>query len=141
MAYIDRAFYDEVFNGTTIPEKDFNRLADIASEIVQSLCTVELRNEDLESDTFKKAVAFQVELLFDQGGINTILGQSEAAHGSGSESLGDYSVSAGASDQASLKMHNGIPVSPMTLMLLERLGLLSRWAYAEYYRRRCHGKS
>ena len=141
MAYIDSTYYREKFKGEPIPEEELNRLIDIASEIVQNLCTVTLYPEDLESDDFKRAVAFQVEMLFDQGGVSAVMGHSDVALSGGSESLGDYSVSAGSSGGSSVKMFEGIPVSPMTSMILDKMMLTSRWAYADYYRRKKYGKS
>ena len=141
MAYIDSVYYREKFEGEPIPDEELKRLIDIASEIVQNLCTVTLYPEDLESDDFKRAVAFQVEMLFDQGGVSAVMGHSDVALSGGSESLGGYSVSAGSSAQSSLKTMESIPISPMTSMILKRKGLISSWAYADYYRRLQHGES
>lgn len=134
MAYIDRAFYNDTFHGTEIPEDEFDRLADIASDVVYGICIIKPEAGDLIDETFKKAVAYQVELLYRQGGIDAVVGFSEASYSGGSESLGDYSISEGNARQEAVKTYNGIPVSSMTLMLLRRLGLMARWAYA----RRCH---
>lgn len=134
MAYIDRTFYNDTFHGTEIPEDEFCRLADIASDVVYGICIIKPEAEDLIDETFKKAVAYQVELLYRQGGIDAVVGFSEASYSGGSESLGDYSISEGNARQEAVKTYNGIPVSSMTLMLLRRLGLMARWAYA----RRCH---
>ena len=140
MAYINSVYYREKFEGTPIPDSELKRLIDIASEIVQNLCTVTIYPEDLESDDFKRAVAFQVELLYDQGGVGAILGRADAALSGGSESLGDYSVSVGSSASESLMTLGSIPVSPMTRMILGRMDLTSKWAYADYYRRKKYGK-
>lgn len=137
MAYIDKTFYDDTFHGTEIPEGEFDRLADIASDVVYGICIIKPEAEDLIDETFKKAVAYQVELLYRQGGLDAVVGFSEASCSGGSESLGDYSISEGNARQEAVKTYNGIPVSSMALMLLRRLGLMARWAYA----RRCrHGK-
>lgn len=137
MAYIDKSYYTEQFGASVEDDGAFQRLADIASDLVYDICTVKPQEKDLVDSSFKKAVAYQVELLYEQGGVSAIQGQSEAALASGSESLGDYSVSGGSGSQTQLKFHKGIPISPMTEMLLSRLGLLCCWAYADYYRRRC----
>lgn len=134
MAYIDKAFYDDTFHGTEIPTSEFDRLAEIASDVVYDVCILKPDAEDLIDAAFKKAVAYQVELLYLQGGVDAIVGLSEAALTGGSESLGDYSTSSGTTHQAAVLTCNGIPVSSVTLMLLRRLGLMARWAYA---RRRC----
>ncbi len=137
MAYIDKTFYDTVLKGTPIPESEFDRLAEIASDVVYDVCTLKPEAEDLVGETFKKAVAYQVEMLYLQGGVDAIVGCSEAAMAGGSESLGDYSTSSGTTGHAAVMTCNGIPVSSMAVSLLRRLGLMTRWAYA----RRCHGKS
>ena len=134
MAYIDRTFYDVAFKGTEIPDADFDRLAEIASDIVYDVCILKPNAEDLIDDTFKKAVAYQVEMLFQQGGVDAIVGFSEASQTAGSESLGDYSISSGSTERECVVMSDGIPVSSMTLMILRRLGLMTRWAYAGRYR-------
>ena len=134
MAYIDKTFYDNTFKGTAIPATEFDRLADIASDVVYGICTVKPEAEDLIGETFKKAVAYQVELLFMQGGIDAVVGFSEASSSGGSESLGDYSVSEGTARQTAVRTYNGIPVSSMTLMLLKQIGLMTRWAYAWRYK-------
>lgn len=134
MAYIDKDFYYRDFNGKSIPDESFSRLADIASDVVHGICTVKPNEQDLVTDDFKKAVCYQVEMLNEQGGIDAILGFSEAAQECFSESLGDYSISPGTSETSSIKTYNGIPVSAMAYSKLQKLGLMSNWAYAQYYR-------
>ena len=137
MAYIDKTFYDAEFKGTEITDEvEFSRLSEIASDVVYDVCILKPKAEDLIDETFKKAVAYQVEMLYWQGGVDAIVGASEAVQAGGSESLGDYSTSSGTTSQTAVLTCNGIPVSSMTVALLRRLGLMARWAYA----RRCHGK-
>lgn len=138
MAYIDKVFYTAEFKGSQDPGPDFDRLADIASDLVYDICVIKPDDKDLVDSHFKKAVAYQVEMLLAQGGIDSVLGMSDAALSSGSESLGDYSVSGSSGGETAVQTYNGIPVSPMTIMLLKRCGLMNRWAYEEHYRRRCH---
>ena len=142
MSYIDYTWYTETFCGTAIPEDDFTRLADIASDVVLDLCYVTPTAEIIESEDFKKATAYEVELLNDQGGLDAILGRSEAAGATLSESLGDYSISSKSGSERSAGLLNGIPISSMTILLLKRLGLRARWAFREWYERNCrNGKS
>lgn len=136
MAYIDRAYYTDTFHGTEIPEGDFDRLADIASDLIYDICRIKPRETDLIDEHFKKAVAYQVELLHEQGGTEAIMGRSEAAVAGLSESLGDYSVSASNGAHQVITTKDGIPVSSLAVMMLRRLGLMSRWAFAEFYRGR-----
>lgn len=135
MAYIDKDYYGNEFGGQPIEDNDFPRLADFASEVVYDICRVKPIESDLVKAEFKKAVAYEVEFLSEQGGIDAILGFSASSMAGGSESLGDYSVSGGSSAQAVLTTPGGIPVSPMAIMLLRRIGLMSKWAYASKYRR------
>ena len=134
MAYINQTYYDETFKGTPIPTDVFDRLAEIASDVVYGICIIKPEEKDLIDMTFKKAVAYQVELLHAQGGVDAISGFSSASRSGGSEHLGDYSVSDGSATQQSVNMFNGIPVSSMTIMLLRQLGLMNRWAYAWRYK-------
>lgn len=133
MAYIDKTYYNNVFHGAPIPANEFDRLADIASDVIFGICIIKPTEANLNDDLFKKAVAYQVELLFLQGGIDAIVGLSEAASAGVSEHLGDYSISGGSQRHEAVKTFNGIPVSSMALMLLRRLGLMCRWAYSWRY--------
>lgn len=136
MAYIDASYYTEKFGSEDNFSSEFERIADIASDVIDSLCTVTPTEKDLVDDRFKKAVAYEVELLEAQGGVDAILGFSEASQCGANESLGDYSVSGNGGAQQIITTKGGIPVSPMTISLLRKLGLMSRWAYADHYRRR-----
>ena len=135
MAYIDYTYYTDTFSGTTIPESEFNRLADIASDVIYHLCNVKPEGDILTNEDFLKAVAYEVEFIYDQGGTEVIFGRSDAAMSWDSESLGNYSISAGSGEAsgAKVKTFNGIPISPFTYMILSDLGLLSRWLYAYRY--------
>lgn len=143
MAYIDRQYYESTFKGNKnlISNAEFERILDIASDVVYDIALVKPSETDVVNGTFKKAVAYEVEFLIEQGGIDAILGFSNVSLSGTSESLGDYSVGAGKGSSAEVvAADNGIPVSPMTLMLLERLGLMARWVYAERYRRCLNGE-
>lgn len=134
MSYITKGFYENIFGGTDIPDGEFNRLADIASEIIYDVCLIKPSEELLEDETFQKAVCYQTEMLYMQGGIDAIVGFSESSQSSGSESLGDYSVGGvNSSSQAKIDTIGGIPVSKLAIGILRRLGLMSRWVYAEFH--------
>ena len=130
---IDKTYYAS-FGGDAIPDTEFKRLVDVASDIIYDVCRVKPSDTDQANDCSKKAVAYQVEYLREQGGIEAIVGRSELSMAGASESLGDYSISYGSgsagSNPATLQ---GIPVSPLALAQLRRMGLMSRWAFA----RRC----
>ena len=138
MSYITKAYYDNEFQGKPVPENEFNRLEDTASEVIYGVCRVKPDEDDVLDATFKKAVAYEVEFLQEQGGIDAVLGFSDAQMGAGSEHLGDYSVSSGDISSrtagSSIVIVDGIPVSSMSILLLRRMGLMSRWAYAGVYR-------
>lgn len=136
MAYIDYQYYTDTFHGTSIPESQFARLADIASDLVDSIVTTRIAETEMSEEALaklKKAVAYQVEHLYVQGGVDAANGM--ALSDIGSESLGDYSVSSGSRqsttsrESTSLTM-NGIPVSALAYSLLKGAGLISRWVYA-----------
>lgn len=137
MAYIDREYYIKTFKGKDIPDNEFERLADIASDVINSICTIEIDEETAVSDEVKKATAYETELLFLQGGIDTIVGRAESTSIS-SESLGDYSVSynTGNETQPLIKTKDGIPVSSLSTSLLKSKGLMCRWAYAKFAKKR-----
>lgn len=135
MSYITKAFYVSTFGGVEIPEGEFKRLADIASDVIYDVCAIKPTDKEINDVTFQKAVCYQTEMLYLQGGVDAIVGFSESSQASGSESLGDYSVGSGGSG-AIAGTYGGIPVSALAIGQLRRLGLMSRWAYAEV----CRGK-
>ena len=138
MSYITKDFYNLSFCGTAVPSEDFERLADIASDLIYEACIIKPTDEQLADSTFQKAVCYQLEMLYLQGGVEAIVGFSESSQASGSESLGDYSVGgAGNGTGAKMSTIGGIPISSLAIGQLRKLGLMSRWAYAEFY----NGKS
>ena len=137
MAFIDAAYYTDEFKGTSIPESKFDRLAELASDVIDGLITVEMTlAEKQASANVKKATAYQLEFMYEHGGIDTILGYSDV--GVTHESLGDYSVSNASGRAAFTRTSDGIPVSPLALSYLRKDGLMCRWMYAN--RKPPHGK-
>lgn len=130
MAFIDAAYYKDEFKGNAIPESKFDRLAELASDVIDGLITVDMTEEEKKASVnVKKATAYQLEFMFEHGGIDTILGYSDMDITS--ESLGDYSVSTGGSGTAKVpKTSDGIPVSPLALQYLRKDGLMCRWMFA-----------
>lgn len=129
MAFIDAAYYKDEFKGNAIPESKFERLAELASDVIDGLITVDMTDEEKQASVnVKKATAYQLEFMYEHGGVDTILGYSDVDIAS--ESLGDYSVSIGGSGSASTpKTRDGIPVSPLALQFLRKDGLMCRWMY------------
>lgn len=140
MSYVDISFYTETFGGNRISDDEFRRLEEIASMLVYDACILKPTEDQEKDEMYKKAICYQIELLESVGGIDSITGMADISISAGSESLGDYSVSGGTSSgQYGLSSINGVPVSPMSILLLRRLGLMRAWAYAEYYERRSKG--
>jgi len=137
MAFIDAAYYANEFKGNAIPDSKFDRLAELASDVIDGLITVEMTDEEKQASVnVKKATAYQLEFMYEHGGIDTILGYSDV--NITSESLGDYSVSTGGTSASIAKTKDGIPVSPLALQYLRKDGLMCRWMYAN--RKPLHGK-
>ena len=74
MAYVDKQYYDDVYQGTEVDETSFNKLAERASEIVDEITGYKLKTafsfEKLNTffkDQVKKATAAQLEYLSLQG--------------------------------------------------------------------------
>ena len=126
MAFIDAAYYKDEFKGNAIPESKFDRLAELASDVIDGLITVDMTDEEKKASVnVKKATAYQLEFMYEHGGVDAILGYSDV--NVQSESLGDYSVSTGAASV--VKTSDGIPVSPLALQFLRKDGLMCRWMY------------
>lgn len=133
MAYIDKTYYVDTFHGEEIADKEFLRLADVAADVVDSIVNVKIDLESLteeELTLLKRANCYEVEYLYEQGGMDAVNGFMTGQLDS--ESLGDYSVSSGSMASASsshgLSLH-GIPIHALTLAMLQRAGLYSVWAY------------
>ena len=131
MAYIDETYYNQTFKGKSIPHEEFDRIADIASDAVYDICRVKPSGNTLQKSDFKRAVCYEAEMIYEQGGVDAILGFSAASVGSGGERLGDYSVSAPSAGSGIITARGGIPVSTLTISLLRKIGLMCRWAYAK----------
>lgn len=139
MAYIDYVYYTDTFGGTKIKETEFKRLAEMASDIIDGVAIREFVFDDLPDEAqalVKKAVAYEVETLDSQGGVDAIVGLS--AQSINSEALGDYHVSGGSTAQNAVNVGqipsmDGIPISPLVVTLLRKAGLMNRWAYAGFY--------
>ena len=134
MPYITKTYYDAEFRGKSIPANEFDKLEDIASDVIYEICRVKPNEDDIQDPAFMKAVAYEVEFLQEQGGVDAILGFSDVQLSASSEHLGDYSVSSGGNSSgasgSSIIVVDGIPVSSMAIILLRRMGLMSRWAFA-----------
>lgn len=138
MAYITYDYYCTTFQGSPISQNDFPRLAEVASDVVYAICIQKPAGSVLLKNEFKKAVAYQVEFINEQGGLEAIFGRSDASQSGGSERLGDYDVSSASGSGGSsgaVKMYDGIPLSSLMLAILEKLGLMSQWVYAYRYQR------
>lgn len=132
MAYIDYSYYKDTFHGSTVAESEFDRLADIASDVIDSTVCRPVNALDIDSDAYakvKKACAYIVESLDANGGVDAITGFSASAHNS--ESLGDYSYSAAnTTNQGSALWLGDIRIPQLAYSLLSAAGLMSRWIYA-----------
>lgn len=128
MAYIDYEFYTGTFGGSDVPQEDFPRLAQMASDIMDAIV---YRPISEVTERVKRAVCYEMDMLFVQGGADAANGQSSSEISY--EMLGDYSVTAqtasSSSSSASMSL-NGIPISKLAESLLRAEGLMSRWAYA-----------
>lgn len=131
MAYVSKEYYLNTFHGQTIPDAEFERLAQSASDVIDAVVCrpIDIKSDD--PDMLSKAAAYQAELLYAQGGIDAMTGKAENQMAV-TERLDDYSIQEARTDAANQKQLsiNGVPVSAMTLSILRRMGLTSRWVYA-----------
>ena len=134
MAYITKEEYKTIFGGCDIPDTEFKRLASIASDVIDSIVTVKIDTAADYMDKVQKVTAYEVEMLYEQGGVDAVTGMASGSAIS-SESLGGYSVSANASVASKTTTKGGIPISELTISLLKNAGLMSRWAYYERYKK------
>lgn len=129
MPFVTKELYEE-FKLKAIDDNDeFERLSDIASDVIYDVCAVKPDEYIKNLADYKKAVCLEIEMLSEQGGVDAILGFSEMTQMTNSESLGSYSVSGSSASQSSVPALNGIPISPMSLACLKRLGVMQRWSH------------
>lgn len=138
MAYLTKEYYVNSFRGAHIPDGEFERLAQTASDVIDALVTRPI-TEETDKDALAKATAYQLEYIYQQGGLDAVTGAA-ANQQVVTEKLDDYSVSqqlTTAAEQNQISIY-GLPVSPLALMILRKLGLMSRWLYSG--RGCCHGQ-
>ena len=131
MSYVTREYYANTFHGITIPDGEFDRLAEMASDIIDAIVYKEIDLEKIDNDLLAKAASYQLEMIYQQGGIDAATGSATSQMVT-SEHLDEYSISEQQSEKAkaeSLSL-NGIPVSPLCVAILRKLGLMCRWFYA-----------
>lgn len=128
-------FYNDVFCGTEIPYAEFSRIEAIARDVIYDVCNKKPTDEQMQTAEYQKAICYEMEMLYQQGGIDAIVGFAEGLNGITSESLGGYSVSGGANGKEAMLAKGGIPASSLAIAQLRRLGLMSRWLYSGVKRR------
>lgn len=131
MAYITQQYYTETFHGQAVPDDQFDRLADMASDVIDAIVLVPIDAEKHDMDKIAKATAYEMEYLYQEGGLDAITGKATSGM-TVSEKLDEYSVGESVSDstKAHLLTVNGIPVSALAVAILRKLGLMCRWWYA-----------
>lgn len=131
MAYITAEYYRNTFQGVEIADSELARLIQAASDAIDLAAVLPIKEV---TENVMRATAYQVECLYQHGGVDAIHGFSSVGAGvGGSESLGDYSVSNGSAASAgsagAFTVVNGIPISPFAINLLRKDGLMRRWLY------------
>jgi hypothetical protein len=129
MAYIDKTYFAS-YTSTSIPDAELVVLAERASDIIDTI-TMDRINSigftnllEATQIKIKKATAAQVEMLYIQGGIEALTGNSDADINN--VSIGKFSYSKSNSGSKKLKTVNGIPLSPLVESYLMMTGLLYR---------------
>jgi len=131
MAYVDKTYYDDTYQGRTISADDFADILPRAEEIINAYT-----NNDLYDDTtfaalntfqttaVKKAVCAQIEFIYGLGGYNAINSTEDNSTGF---SLSKFKMET-PKDNSNTKYQYfmGIPLSPSVNMHLKLTGLLSR---------------
>lgn len=130
MTYLTPQEYKDMKGVAKVPDNQLPDLLELASDLVDSIVQCPVPTPITED--IRKAVAYQVSMLFAQGGIGATLGfSSENFSG---ESLGDYSYSKGSGGSggggSSTPSFSGIPIAPLTINFLRKAGLLRRWVHA-----------
>ena len=128
MKYICYEYYVSKFRGSLVPEDEFGYLAEAAENVVDLLVTTPITRV---TENVKRAVAYELETLFSQGGTDALTGLATITSGI-DEKLGDYSLGTPyVSNDKRIYSIGGVPVAGLTLALLKKEGLMGRCIYAE----------
>lgn len=135
MGYVTKEYFDKTFHGTSMSDAKFERMAMIASDVIDAVILQPI-TALTDAEQLAKAASYQIEYLLAQGGIDAINGAA-ANQFAVTEKLDDYTITEGLSDSAEKNKLsiNGIPLSPLTISILKKLGLMHRWVYAGRCRR------
>ena len=135
MGYVTKEYFDKTFHGTSMSDAQFERMAMIASDVIDAVILQPITTLT-DAEQLAKAASYQIEYLLAQGGIDAINGAA-ANQFAVTEKLDDYTITEGLSDSAEKNKLsiNGIPLSPLTISILKKLGLMHRWVYAGRCRR------
>jgi len=134
VAYLTELEYKN-FNLPDVPREDFNMLADFASALVDVITMGNITDfkalKKPAREKVKKATAYYVLQLYNQGGADAVTGFS-ASFTQNSVSLGSTTVSSGgvrgggAASHSNLGEISGIVRNPIADSLLESAGLCYR---------------
>ena len=128
MKYICYEYYVSKFRGSLVPEDEFGYLAEAAENVIDILVTTPITKV---TENVKRAVAYELETLFSQGGTDALTGLATITSGI-DEKLGDYSLGTPyVSNDKRIYSIGGVPVAGLTLALLKKEGLMGRCIYAE----------
>lgn len=128
MSYISYDYYINHFNGNSVPIEEFDYIASAASTVVDSLV---IRPITDINDNIRRAVAYEADTLYIQGGADAISGFAGITSGV-DEKLGQYSIGTPyVSNEKRCYSIGGVPVSGLTLAILKSEGLMSRCVYTE----------
>lgn len=130
MNYTSYEYYKTGFFGNIVPEDQFDYLSSAATDIIFAMITKNEPYSQNELDVISKAVAYQTELLYLQGGAEAIAGLAISTSGL-TEKAGDCSVGMNYSSLESNKTATlyGIPVSGIAISILKRAGLTNRCVF------------
>lgn len=129
MAYTTQGEFEIYSPSTpTIEAAEFAELSERASDVIDMLTQqkIPLAGGIAEFSAYiqtqtKKATNAQIQFMYEQGGISSVLGQGGAVN---SASIGKFSYGADSKDQ--VQMINNIPISPLVKSYLYATGLLYR---------------
>lgn len=125
MELIDYEYYSDTFKGTDVSEDDFELLLDRAQDILDDISTGNIYSStlsDYQLASIKKAVAYQIDFLYYQGGNDAMNGFAET--NLSSEKLGSFSYSVDSSSKVNTRMVGDIPVSSMAYSKLKKANML-----------------
>lgn len=132
MSYVDYEYYTKAFAGISIPMREFVRLAETASDVIDAASVLPIRDHMVTDRNVKRATCYQIEFMYQAGGLDAVGPEGGEIQ---TERLDTYSIGVAAQNVSPRAKNQpvigGVNMSTMALSCLKKAGLMEQWYGAE----------